>query len=283
MEKCFDTNRRYRGTSRLVICALAASALLGLAACGRAPAEPPATAATAAAELSPEQVLRSMSETLAQSKRFTFKVTRHLDAALVEGREVAEDAQIEISVARPDRLVARSSSDEGVRRLYADGTNVSLSDEKMNLYAVTPSAGTIDEMVARLDDIYGFTPPLAEFTLSDPYASIGKQIRDSSYKGLESINGVNCHHVSATGELADVDIWVAANDHLPRRLVATFNDREGSPQLRADFTEWDMSAKFDNETFAFVPPAGAEKIEMVSLKTSDAAEPKEQKRQGKQN
>jgi hypothetical protein len=282
MEKRFDTNRRRGVTSRLVLCALAASALLGLAACGRAP-EPPATAATAAAELSPEQVLRSMSDTLAQSRRFTFKVTRHLDAALVEGREVAEDAQVEISVARPDRLVARSSSDEGVRKLYADGTNVSLFDEKMNLYAVAPSAGSIDEMVARLDDIYGFTPPLAEFTLSDPYASIGKQIRNSSYKGLETINGVNCHHVSAAGELADVDIWVAANDHLPRRLVATFNDREGSPQLRADFTEWDTAAKFDNETFSFVPPADAEKIEMVSLKPSDAAEPKGQKRQGKQN
>jgi hypothetical protein len=265
-----------------VLCALAASALLGLAACSRAP-EPPATAAAEAKELSPEQVLREMSETLAKSRRFSFKVARHLDAALVEGRQVAEDAQIDISVARPNKLMARSSSDEGVRKLFADGTNFSLFDEGMNLYAVVPAVGTIDEMVARLDDAYGFTPPLAEFTLNDPYASITRRIRNSVYKGVESINGVNCHHVSATGELTDVDIWVAANDHLPRRLVATFNDREGKPQLKADFTEWDIAAKFDDATFSFAPPVGAEKIEMVSVEPSKAAEPKEQKQQGKQN
>jgi hypothetical protein len=279
MEKRFDTDRRGRVTIRLVLCALAASALLGLAACGRAP-EPPATAAT---NLTPEQVLREMSETLAKSRRFTFKVTRHLDAALVEGREIAEDAQIEMSVARPNKLMARSSSDEGVRKLYADGTNFSLFDEGMNLYAVIPAVGTLDETVARLDDAYGFTPPLAEFTLNDPYTSITKRIKNSVYKGVESINGVNCHHVSATGELADVDIWVAANDHLPRRLIATFNDREGKPQLKADFTEWDIAAKFDDATFSFAPPAGAEKIEMVSVEPIKAAEPKEQKQQGKQN
>jgi hypothetical protein len=218
-----------------------------------------------------------MSGTLAKSRRLTFKVTRHLDAALVEGREVPESAQIEVSVARPNKLMARSTSDEGVRRFYADGTNVSLFDEKMNLYAVVPSVGPIDEMVARIDDAYGFTPPLAEFALSDPYASISRNIQSSSYKGMETIDGVNCHHISATGELVAADIWVGANDHLPRRLVATFKDREGSPQMKADFTAWDMAAKFGDETFAFAPPEGAEKIEMVSV------EPKEKKQQEKQN
>ena len=276
MEKRFDKGPRGRGTSRLLLCALAATALLGLSACGRAP-EPPAT------NFTPELVLRGMSEKLAKSQRLTFKVTRHLDAALIEGRELPESAQIEVSVARPNKLMARSASTDDVRRFYADGTNVSLYDEKMNLYAVVPSPGTIDETVARINDAYGFTPPLAEFALSDPYASISLHIQSSSYKGVEIIDGVNCHHISATGELVDADIWVGANDHLPRRLVATFKDREGSPQMKADFTSWDTAAKFGDETFTFSAPAGAEKIEMVSVEPSKAAEPKEQKQQGKRN
>ena len=103
MENRFKNWRLNRDTSRLALCVVAASLLLGLAAWSRAP-EP---STTAAANLTPEQVLREMSETPAKSRRFTFKVTRHLDAALVEGQEIAEDAQIEISVARPRHLHGR--------------------------------------------------------------------------------------------------------------------------------------------------------------------------------
>ena len=69
-------------------------ALLALTACGGdAPAKEPV-----ARSLTGEQVLRAMSEKLAKSRQLTFKVKRHLDAALIDGRELSESAQIEISV-----------------------------------------------------------------------------------------------------------------------------------------------------------------------------------------
>ena len=268
--------RRGRGERLLVICVLAAFAALAFGGCGRAPEQP----ATATTGVSADQVLRVMSETLAKSPRLTFKVTRQLDAALVEGRELPESAQIEVAVARPNKVMARSTSAEDVRRFYADGQNVSLYDEKMNLYATVPSMGSIDEMVARLDDGYGFTPPLAELMLNDPYAKMSKQIQSSTHAGMETIDGVNCHHVTATGALADADIWVAAQDHLPRRLVVTYKEREGSPKLRADFSEWNLSAKLDDQTFSFVAPKEAEKIEMLTSRQIAEAEQKGGKKPG---
>ena len=114
-------------------------------------------------------MLRAMFDTLSKkAKQLTFKATRQLDAALVIGGTVAESAQIEVSVSRPQRVRARSVSDAGVRVLYADGRNVSLIDETMKVYATAPLAGTIDEMVEALDNRYGFTPPVAEFILNDP-------------------------------------------------------------------------------------------------------------------
>ena len=53
---------------------------------------------TAVAANDPDQLLRQMSEKLAQAKQLSFKVDRKLDAALVEGRNIPENAQIEISV-----------------------------------------------------------------------------------------------------------------------------------------------------------------------------------------
>jgi len=48
-----------------------------------------------------------MSEKLAQAKKLSFKVDRKLDATLVEGRNIPENAKIEISVSRPGKFLAK--------------------------------------------------------------------------------------------------------------------------------------------------------------------------------
>ncbi len=166
-------------------------------ACSRATENP------TAANNDPDQLLRKMSEKLAQAKNLSFKVDRKLDAALVEGRNVPENAQIEISVSRPGKFLAKSDSKENVRLVFFDGQNLSIFDETMKLYATVPVPGTIDEVVTKIDEKYGFTPPLAEFILSDTYRALAEQIKSKSYKGKENIAGIECHHLTLGGDVAD--------------------------------------------------------------------------------
>src|SRR5271155_2644176 len=233
------------------------SLLLGLA-CGCGTGKP--TVAT----IDPDQLLRQMSEKLAQAKKLSFKVDRKLDAALVEGRNIPENAQIEISVSRPGKFLAKSDSQDNVRQFVFDGQNLSVYDETMKLYATVPVPGTIDEVVAKINEKYGFTPPLAEFILSDPYGALSPRIKSQAYKGKETVGGVECHHLSLSGEAADSELWIGVADLLPRKLVATFKDREGGPQLQADFSDWNLAATLDDKFFTFVAPQGAESIEMVT-------------------
>jgi hypothetical protein len=255
---------------------LASTAVLTLVVswgCDRA-AEPKAPAVE---KVDPAQILRQMSDTLAHARQLTFKATRQLDAALVEGGGVAESAEIEVSISRPQMVRARMVSGAGVRRFYADGQRVSLLDEGMKLYATVSLAGTIDDMVNALDERYGFTPPLADFVVNDPYQKFSTQIQSSLYQGKEAVNGVECDHLTLTGEIADADVWISIADHLPRRFVATFKDREGSPQLKVDFSDWNLAATLEDSTFVFDPPAGAEKIVMASIEDVKASEAKDGK------
>jgi hypothetical protein len=231
--------------------------LLGLA-CGCGTAKP--TAVTN----DPDQLLRQMSEKLAQARKFSFKVDRKLDTALVEGRNIPENAQIEISVSRPGKFLAKADSQDNVRQFVFDGQNLSVYDETMNLYATVAAPGTIDEVVAKVDEKYGFTPPLAEFILNDPYKALSPRIKSRAYKGKETVGGVDCHHLSLSGELADSELWIGAADLLPRRLVATFKDRESHPQLQADFSDWNLTAALDDKFFTFVAPQDAASVEMVT-------------------
>lgn len=236
-----------------------------VSACNRAPETAPGVSETqTAAGNDPDQLLKQMSEKLAKANKLSFKVERKLDAALVEGRNVAEDAQIEISVSRPGKFTAKSDSKDNVRQVFFDGANVSIYDETMNLYATAPAPGTIDEMVAKVNEKYGFTPPLAEFILSDAYRALAPQIKTKTYKGKETVGGVECHHVTLGGDEADSELWIGVADLLPRKLVATFKNREGNPKLEANFSDWNLAASLDDKIFAFVPPKDAEKVEMVT-------------------
>ena len=226
-------------------------------ACNRAPENPVATN-------DPDQLLRQMSAKLAEAKKLSFKVERQLDAALVDGRNVPENAQIEFSVSRPNKFLAKSNSKDNMRSVFFDGQNLTIYDQTMNLYATVPVQGSIDEVVAKVDEKFGFTPPLVEFILSDPYGTLGPRIKSKDYKGKETIAGVECHHLSLGSDVADSEVWIGAADLLPHKLVATFKNREGNPKLQADFSSWNLTATLDESIFAFAAPKDAEKVEMVT-------------------
>jgi hypothetical protein len=44
--------------------------------------------------------------------------------------------------------------------------------------------------------------------------------------------------------------------------VATFKKHPDRPQLKAEFSAWNLAAKTSERDFNFVPPKGAMKIEM---------------------
>ena len=268
-------NRQCQPKQRLLIFIFVALVLAVFAACGRTPDN------TVATNVGADEVLRGMSERLANARRLTFEVTSQ-NSSLVEGHSTPETVQIEIAVSRPNKVMAKLRSDDGVRRFYADGTNVTLLDEGRKLYATISLLGTIDETVARFDAKYEFIPPLAEFTLNDPYKKISQQIQSNTYVEREIVNRVECHHLKLVGKLADADLWITTKEQLPLRLITTYKEREGSPQLRADFSEWNLSATFDDQVFSFVPPKDAAKIEMIAIFLEKENELKAARKQRKQ-
>jgi hypothetical protein len=236
----------------------------------------PAMAAPAA-EPDAEQLLRQMSAKLAAANTLRFSATRTIDAALLEGRQLAEKARIAVTVQRPDKISATAQSRSGTRRLVADGRTLSLLDAKANHHTSIPMRADIDTLVARLDETYGFTPPLAEFALSNPYAGFRRHARTVTYlgraktrTGFLGLGGVECHRLALSGPAADAELWIGVSDHLPRQLVATFN-REGRPQLKISFSDWNLAAPVAATDFTFTPPPGSEKIEMWTTAEMEAA------------
>lgn len=248
-----------------IIPGLAFAAAISCSALAAEPAPPNADA-----------ILRAMSTKLAQSKQFTFEATRDMDAALADLEGAPEKARVAVAVSRPSQFAGRAESREGTRRFIADGRRLTVADEKAGFYAQVPMRATIVELVEALDAVYGFTPPLAEFALSDVHRDLRRQARSITYLGTAKVGGflgmggVECHRIGLAGRNADAELWVATGDQLPRKLVATLRT-PGRPQLRVSFSSWNLAAPLSAADFRYAPPAGAAKVEMWTKSQMHAA------------
>ncbi len=169
----------------------------------------------AAAKPDGDKILRQACSQLAAAKQFTFTAHREIDASLIVGSVAAQAADVTVAVVRPGKVMATSESDKGERKLYADGKNFTLVDVKMNLYATVPMPGTIDALVDKIDQKYGFTPPLAEFTLSDPYKEFRRQAtkvayvgQETSHSGFLGLNTTESDHLELTGNGVKTEVWI---------------------------------------------------------------------------
>lgn len=225
-----------------------------------------------AAEQSPDadQLLRQMSAKLAAAQIFSFEAQREIDASLIEGAPAAVKARISAVVQRPNKLAVIAKSESGARRFIADGSTLTLFDGKTNFYSVIPMRTSIDGLVEKVDKVYGFTAPLAEFALSDSYKDFHQQAKSVSYigrgrtsHGLFGLFRVECHRILLVGKDADAELWIGVHDQLPYRLDAIFH-REGQPKVHINFLKWNLTAKVTAGEFTFTPPNGSQKIDMVS-------------------
>lgn len=177
---------------------------------------------------------------------------------------------------RPNKIACRSISTAGARKFIFDGRSLALLDEKQSLYAAIPVRTSLDGLIVLLNEKYGFTPPLAEFAVSDPYAEFHRQGQKVTYLGRARVSGgflglgfIECHRLGMKGKAADAELWIGVNDRLPHKLVSTFH-REGNPQLRVVFSHWDLAWHATPETFVFTPPKDVEKIELWSVEKMSA-------------
>ncbi len=231
-----------------------------------------ASAADTAAQPSADAILKQMSDTLATAKQFKFTVHRELNEAFAKQHGLQQDAQIEVAVKRPDKMVARSSGSGDVRNVYADGKEFSIHDALQDVYSTIPALFSLDELPAMLATKYGFAPPLSEFVVSNPYKEIMFRSQSISYAGVGAIHGgfmglssTKCHRLALSGKLADAELWIGVDDHLPKKLVATFKGDAEQGKLSLTFSKWNTAANISDQEFVFTPSKAAMKAPMMTV------------------
>jgi hypothetical protein len=256
-------------TTAIVMALLLATLLVG---CGSGDED-----GTPVVEEKVKTVLKAMSDKLASASRMRFEVERTMDAGLLEGRAAGGTVRGEVFLERPDKLAAAITT-EGARRAFLyDGSRVTIADLEAGCYASVEAPPTVDEMLAMLEEDYGYEPPVASFLRSDPYRHLliqlvsgERELKSGKHAGMEEIRGLRTHHLVFHESYVDWELWIAEDTSLPVRMLVTATAMEGKPKLSVDILKVEIVETLAAETFVFVAPDGAVEIDMVKVERAEA-------------
>lgn len=222
-----------------------------------------------------EAGLRASIDKIAKARTFSLEANRKIDPKLLESAAIPAEAKVKLLVRRPDKLRAEITGKDVDRCLYFDGKKVTIADNKASVYAEADAPGTLDDLIAAIEDKLGFSPPLADLIVSNPWPRFVTADTKLEDKGEVEVAGTKCKLLKGVEEeLIEWRMWLDAGTSLPRKLVVSATAIEGKPELSVEILKIDLDAKAADSDFTYTPPEGARKakVELGKERTEEKKE-----------
>lgn len=248
-------------TCHLFACVMSA---LVMTACSHDPQ--PGTPEAAAAG---ERLMRSMSDTLARSKAFTFETTELIEVVAPSGEKRALHFTRKVTVRRPNALFFELHGENGkpfhIAAYFHDRT-LTLSDQLDGTWAQTTVPGTIDEMLDEVMREYGLPVPIGDVVSGSPYDAIVGSAARGGLVAWEKIDRAPCAKLAYADAFVEVRLWLPkSGPPLPRRLEIAYKQAPIPLVSQLNFTNWNLDVPVTDTVFGFQAPAGRDPVKFGDL------------------
>lgn len=228
-------------------------------------AKPAAKAAAKPAppELEPKavDVLKAMSAKLAGAKAMSFTAIVTYESPSRLGPPLAYTTSSEVVVQRPDKLRVITAGDGPASEFYYDGKAMMAFAPADNLVAVASAPPTIDGALKAAFDTAAIYFPFSDVVIADPYQGIADGLKVAFYIGQSKvIGGITTDMVAFVNDNVLVQVWIGADDKLPRMLRAIYRDDPQHLRHQMELTNWKLEPAVAADAFASPKAAAAMKI-----------------------
>lgn len=175
-----------------------------------------------------------------------------------------ERGPLEITVKRPNQFHAIQKAGAETRVLAFDGRYLAVIHPEVKHHALEPlRASSIEQFADRVDERFGFRPPVAELLANDLESNLFIHVTSAKVIPDQWLGWARCDclHLEQAG--MTVDLWIGAKDRLPRRLLLTFTDRAGHPTWDIRLKKWELNGPVDQALFSQRPAGDSTKVQMV--------------------
>jgi hypothetical protein len=213
-----------------------------------------------------EKILQNLTLQKHKNLNASFEVFDTMEEVLESGQKIQYSHVRKVILNEPKRLWIESTGDITNTTIWKDDRTVTLLDRDNNVYGQAEALGTIDETMDMMIDTYGVFTPLADLLSDDLFSVLMKDVKTCRYLGLHHVEGKKCHHIAATQERIDWQVWVDVGD-MPviRKIVITYTQQPESPQYIAVLKNATELDQVPENAFTFNLPEGAKKIPLLPL------------------
>ena len=227
-------------------------------------------AETSAAEPAPSlepkalDILKAASSKLAAAKTLKFNAIHFYESPSRQGHPLAFTTKSEVTLQRPDKLRVMILGDGPASEFYYDGKIVMAYAPAENLVAVADAPTTIDKTLEAVFHSAGIYFPFTDIIVTDPYGDMAPGLKHAYYVGQSQIvAGITTDIVAFAGDGIFAEMWVGAEDKLPRVIHAIYLDDPDHLRHNLMLSDWKLDSSVSDDFFTTSRASTAKRIEFA--------------------
>ena len=196
-------------------------------------------------------LLKAVCDRLAAAKSMTFTAVVSYEYPSQLGPPIVYTSRYDVTMQRPDKLKVIMPGDGPASEFYYDGKTMMAFAPAENLVAVADAPATIDAALKAAYDNAAIYFPFTDLLVADPYAALTEGAILAFYIGPSGIvGGVKTDMVAWANKDVFLQIWIGADDKLPRRVRAMYSADPLGLRHELDLLDWQLDPSIPTEAFS---------------------------------
>ncbi len=207
------------------------------------------------------ELLKATSARLAAARTMSFTAVASYEYPSRLGPPIVYTVRYDVAMQRPDKLRVVVPGDGPASEFYFDGSTMMAYAPAENLVAVADAPGTIDTALKQAYQTAAIYYPFTDLVVADPYAALTDGARLAFVVGPSGhVGGTKTDMVVWASDDVFLQIWIGADDKLPRRVRAIFRDDPMALRHEVEFSNWQLDAPIAADAFASAKAQGAQRM-----------------------
>jgi hypothetical protein len=241
-----------------------AIAVLILMLCGFLASLPAVYAQTSPPDPAAVEKQRRSLDYVAGLEQFSLDAQTTLEAVMLTGQKIQYANAVQLTVKRPNKMLAVRSGELVDQAFYYDGSSLTLSNPSDGVYATVAAPGTLDAALDFARDTLDIVAPAGDLIYQDAFDILMQGVQSGFVVGTSYFAGTPCDHLAFSAPGTDWQIWIQRGDQpLPRKMVITSRDVISAPQFTVEISDWNLTPEVDDNTFRFTPTEDSKAIEFA--------------------
>jgi hypothetical protein len=204
------------------------------------------------------ELLKAACARLAAAQAMSFTATLSYESPSRLGPPLVYTTKSEVLMKRPDRLRVITPGDGPASEFFYDGKKMTAFAPAEKLAAVAEAPATIDAALKAAYDKAAIYFPFSDLVVADPFKGLAEDMKLAFYIGQSKmVGGTVTDMVAYADDGMFAQIWIGAEDKLPRRVRVIYLNDPSRLRHQMDLSDWQLDPVVPEDAFVATGAAGA--------------------------